>query len=69
MAGIPCYHVTFEDLLLVQSEAVLSPKNQDLVVHRLTGEPLTWCLKQTDKTKQILNKLDPLLERVQQFTS
>lgn len=38
--------MTFEDLLLVQSEAVLGPKNQDLVVHRLAGEPLTWSSKQ-----------------------
>lgn len=42
--------MTFEDLLLVQSEAILGPKNQDLVVHRLACEPLTWSLKQAKET-------------------
>lgn len=32
--------MTFEDLLLVQSEAVLGAKDQDLVVHGLAGQPL-----------------------------
>lgn len=42
--------MTFEDFLLVQSEAVLGPKNQDLVVHRLARQPLTWRLKQVNET-------------------
>lgn len=40
LAGVARHHVTFEDLLLVQSEAVLSAKDQDLVVHGLAGQPL-----------------------------
>ena len=39
LAGITGNHVTFEDLLLVQSEAVLGSENQNLVVHGLAGEP------------------------------
>lgn len=35
LAGIASHHVTFEDFLLVQSEAVLGSKDQNLVVHRL----------------------------------
>lgn len=40
LAGVTSHHVTFEDLLLVESEAVLGAKDQDLVVHGLAGQPL-----------------------------
>lgn len=36
LAGISSHHVAFEDFLLVQSEAVLGAKDQNLVVHGLT---------------------------------
>ena len=35
LAGIASHHVAFEDLLLVQSEAVLRTKDKNLVVHGL----------------------------------
>lgn len=52
MAGIASNHVTFEDLLLVQSEAVLGPKDQNLVVHGLTSQPFTWGWKQAKTMTQ-----------------
>lgn len=42
--------MTFEDFLLVQSEAVLGAKDQDLVVHGLAGQPLA-CRDQTRNGK------------------
>lgn len=41
LTGIARHHVTFEDLLLVETESVLSSKYQDLIIHRLTGQPFT----------------------------
>lgn len=42
LAGVACNHVTFENLLFVQSEAILGSKDEDLVVHGLTGQPFTY---------------------------
>ena len=42
LAGVAGHHVALEDLLLVQTEAVLGPKDQDLVVHGLARQPFTW---------------------------
>lgn len=46
MAGISSHHVTLEDLLLVQPEAVLGSKDKNLVVHGLTCKPFTCGEKQ-----------------------
>lgn len=48
LAGITSHHVALEDLLLVQSEAVLGSKDQNLVVHGLACQPFTWGEKQAN---------------------
>ena len=39
-AGISCHHVTFEDLFTHVLEAVEDVEDGDVVVHRLTSQPL-----------------------------
>lgn len=55
MAGITSHHVTLEDLLLVQPEAVLGSKDENLVVHGLTCEPFTWRNTQNNSKKIVKN--------------
>lgn len=40
LTGIPCDHMSREDLLLVELEAIHARKGLYLIVHTLTGEPL-----------------------------
>lgn len=75
LTSISSHHVTLEDLLLVQSESVLRSKDQDLIIHGLTGQPLSWggskwqgwleCLKRkSDKTSAksiIMSRVSPRL--------